>query len=170
MRHNKHSTKTTESRFLGTISASSIRNLLPSQIFDFLFYLFQFSNSEFFPFLGNKVFWFFHFTGEFCCSKSVWARSIFVLLLNGVFFYFYFFFKFFCMFELIGYWFIYFDWLLRKYWKWNYIMTILQLNPYFKINSWIYRGILGVLVKNSLNLISFSPIPPNFERNENLRF
>ena len=23
------------------------------------------------------------------------------------------------MFELIGYWFIYFDWLLRKYWKWK---------------------------------------------------
>ena len=34
-------------------------------------------------------------------------------------------------------------------------MTILLLDPYFKINGWIYRGILGVLVKNSLNLISF---------------
>ena len=31
-------------------------------------------------------------------------------------------------------------------------------------------GILGVLVKKSLNLISFSPIPPNFGGNENLRF
>ena len=36
--------------------------------------------------------------------------------------------------------------------------------------GWIYKGILGVLVKNSLNLILFSPIPPNFGRNENLRF
>ena len=163
MRHNKHNTETTESHFLGTISTSSIWNLLPSQNFDFLSYLFQFLDFEFSVFWGNKVFWLFHFTSEFCCFESVWVRSIFVLLLNGFFF-------FFCMFELIGYWFIYFDWLLRKYWKWNYIMTILQLNPYFKINSWIYRGILGVLVKNSLNLISFSPIPPNFERNENLRF
>ena len=44
----------------------------------------------------------------------------------------------------------------------NYFMTILLLNHYFKIKSWIYRGILGVLVKNSLNLISFPLIPPNF--------
>ena len=49
-------------------------------------------------------------------------------------------------------------------------MTILLLDPYFKIKGWIYRDILGVLVKNSLNLISFLPIPPNFEGNENLRF
>ena len=48
--------------------------------------------------------------------------------------------------------------------KWNHFMTILLLYPYFKINSWIYRGILGVLVKKSLNLILFPPIPPNFER------
>ena len=41
-------------------------------------------------------------------------------------------------------------------------MTILLLNYYFKIKSWIYRGILGVLVKKSLNLILFLPIPPNF--------
>ena len=41
-------------------------------------------------------------------------------------------------------------------------MTILLLGPYFKINGWIYRGILRVLVKNSLNLILFPPIPPNF--------
>ena len=46
----------------------------------------------------------------------------------------------------------------------------LLLDPYFKINGWIYRGILGVLVKKSLNLISFPPIPPNFGGNENLRF
>ncbi|XP_075671673.1 kinesin-like protein KIN-12F [Castanea sativa] len=32
MRHNKHSTETAESRFLGTISASSIRNLLPRSL------------------------------------------------------------------------------------------------------------------------------------------
>ena len=53
--------------------------------------------------------------------------------------------------------------------EWNHFMTILLLDPYFKINGWIYTYILGVLVKNSLNLISFSPIPPNFEENENLR-
>ena len=41
-------------------------------------------------------------------------------------------------------------------------MTLLLLDPYFKIKSWIYRDILGVLVKKSLNLISFPPIPPNF--------
>ena len=49
-------------------------------------------------------------------------------------------------------------------------MTILLLNPYFKINGWIYRDILGVLIKNSLNLIPFLSIPPNFRGNENLRF
>ena len=42
-------------------------------------------------------------------------------------------------------------------------MTILQLDIYFKINGWIYKDILRVLVKNSLNLISFSLISPNFE-------
>ena len=42
-------------------------------------------------------------------------------------------------------------------------MTILLLDPYFKINDWIYRDILGVLVKNSLNLISFPPILHNFD-------
>ena len=54
--------------------------------------------------------------------------------------------------------------------KWNHFITILLLNPYFKINGEIYRVILGVLVKKSLNLISFPPIPPNFGGNENLRF
>ena len=54
--------------------------------------------------------------------------------------------------------------------EWNDFMTILLLNPYFKINGWIYRGILGVLVKNLLNLILFPPIPPNFRGNENLKF
>ena len=43
-------------------------------------------------------------------------------------------------------------------------MTILLLEPYFKINGWIYRGILKVLVKKSLNLISFPPILHNFEK------
>ena len=52
----------------------------------------------------------------------------------------------------------------------NHFMTILLLDSYFKIKSWIYKGILGVLVKKSLNLISFPPIPPNFEGNKNLRF
>ena len=41
-------------------------------------------------------------------------------------------------------------------------MTIFLLDPYFKIKGWIYRGILEVLVKNSLNLISFPSIVPNF--------
>ena len=54
--------------------------------------------------------------------------------------------------------------------EWNQFMKILLLDLYFKIKSWIYRGILGVLVKNSLNQISFIPIPPNFGGNENLRF
>ena len=46
--------------------------------------------------------------------------------------------------------------------EWNHFMTILLLDPYFKIKGWIYRDILGVLVKKSLNLISFPLIPPNF--------
>ena len=54
--------------------------------------------------------------------------------------------------------------------EWNHFMTILLLDLYFKINGWIYRSILRVLVKKSLNLIQFSPIHPNFRRNENLRF
>ena len=54
--------------------------------------------------------------------------------------------------------------------KLNHFMTILLLDPYFKIKNWIYMGILGVLVKKSLNLIIFPPIPPNFGGNENFRF
>ena len=46
--------------------------------------------------------------------------------------------------------------------EWNHCMTILLLDLYFKIKSWIYRGILGVLVKNSLNLIPFISISSNF--------
>ena len=49
-------------------------------------------------------------------------------------------------------------------------MAILLLDPYFKIKGWIYMGILGVLVKNSLNLIQFLLIPSNFKGNGNLRF
>ena len=52
----------------------------------------------------------------------------------------------------------------------NHFIIILLSDPYFKINYWIYRGILGVLVKKSLNIISFPLISPNFGRNENLRF
>ena len=37
----------------------------------------------------------------------------------------------------------------------NHFMTILLLDPYFRMKSWIYKGILGVLVKKSLNIISF---------------
>ena len=29
----------------------------------------------------------------------------------------------------------------------NHFIRILLLDPYFKINGWIYRGILGFLVK-----------------------
>ena len=47
--------------------------------------------------------------------------------------------------------------------KWNNFMTILLQYPYFKINNWIYRGIFGVLEKNSLNQILFPPIPSNIE-------
>ena len=54
--------------------------------------------------------------------------------------------------------------------EWNHFMTILLLDPYFKIKGWIYKGLLGVLVKKLLNLISFPSISPNFEGNENLRF
>ena len=53
--------------------------------------------------------------------------------------------------------------------EWNHFITILLLDPYFKIKGWIYGGILGVLVKKSLNLIQFPHIPPNFGGNENLR-
>ena len=52
----------------------------------------------------------------------------------------------------------------------NHFMTILLLDPYFKVKNWTYNGILGVLVKKSLNLISFPPLLPNFKENENLRF
>ena len=54
--------------------------------------------------------------------------------------------------------------------KLNHFMTILLLNPYFKIKNWIYKSILRVLIKKLLNLISFPPIPSNFRVNENLRF
>ena len=56
--------------------------------------------------------------------------------------------------------------------KLNHFMKILLLDPYFKIKNWIYRGILGVLVKKKklLNRIPFPSIPPNFGGNENLRF
>ena len=46
--------------------------------------------------------------------------------------------------------------------EWNHFMIILLLDPYFKIKNWIYRGILGILLKKSLNLIPFPHIPPNF--------
>ena len=43
-------------------------------------------------------------------------------------------------------------------------MIILLLISYLKMNGWIYRGILGVLVKKLLNLILFPQILPNFEK------
>ena len=49
-------------------------------------------------------------------------------------------------------------------------MTILLLDSYFRIKVWIYRGILEVLVKNSLNLISTPLILLNFEGMKNLSF
>ena len=54
--------------------------------------------------------------------------------------------------------------------KWNYFMTILLLDHYFKIKGWIYMDILGVLGKNSLNLILSPPISLKFQGNENLMF
>ena len=54
--------------------------------------------------------------------------------------------------------------------EWNHFMTILQLDPYFKTNVQIYMSILGFLVKKLLILILFSPFPPNFSENKNLRF
>ena len=57
--------------------------------------------------------------------------------------------------------------------EWNHFITILLLDPYFKINSWIYSGILRVLVKKIIKFNFIPPppsIPPNFERDENLRF
>ena len=54
--------------------------------------------------------------------------------------------------------------------EYNHFIIILLLDPYFKIKGLIYRGVLGVLVKKSLNIISFPPISPNFGGNENLRF
>ena len=46
--------------------------------------------------------------------------------------------------------------------EWNHFIIILLLDQYFKIKSSIYGGILGVLIKKSLNLILFPPIPHNF--------
>ena len=57
----------------------------------------------------------------------------------------------------------------RNWIELNHFMIILLLDPYFKIKGWIYRGILRVLVKKSLNLISFPLIPSNFRENKNLR-
>ena len=54
--------------------------------------------------------------------------------------------------------------------EWNHFMTILLLNSYFKIKGWEYMSIFGILVKNSLNLISIPLIPHNFKNNEKLRF
>ena len=45
----------------------------------------------------------------------------------------------------------------------------MKLQASFKINGWVHKGILEVLMKNLLNLISFSLIPPNFGGNEDLR-
>ena len=52
----------------------------------------------------------------------------------------------------------------------NYFISTLLLYIYFKINSWMYIGILGVLVKFSINLILFSLIPLNYEACEIFKF
>ena len=52
----------------------------------------------------------------------------------------------------------------------NYFISTLLLYIYFKINGWMHIGILGVLVKFSINLISFSLIPLNYEASENFKF
>ena len=61
--------------------------------------------------------------------------------------------------------------------EWNHFMKILLLDIYFKINGWIYEGILEVLVKISLYMILFPLIRSNFwgmeiwiERNEYIPF
>ena len=46
--------------------------------------------------------------------------------------------------------------------EWNHFMKILLLDIYFKINGWIYEGILEVLVKISLYMILFPLIRSNF--------
>ena len=51
-----------------------------------------------------------------------------------------------------------------------HFMIILLLDPHFKINDWIYKGILRDLVKNLLNLISFPSIHPNFKGMKNWGF
>ena len=49
----------------------------------------------------------------------------------------------------------------RNEMKWNYFMTILLLDPYFKIKGWTYRGILGVLIKK---IIKSNSIPSHFSQ------
>ena len=51
--------------------------------------------------------------------------------------------------------------------EWNHFMIILLLDPYFKINDWLYKSILEVSVKISLNLILSPLITPNFGVNKN---
>ena len=50
------------------------------------------------------------------------------------------------------------------------LSTILLLDPCFKINGWIYKGILGVLVKNFIKLHSIPFYSSQFWGNENLKF
>ena len=54
--------------------------------------------------------------------------------------------------------------------KCNHLLIILLLDPYFKINGWVYGGILRVLVKK---FIKSNFIPSHFSQfwgNKNLRF
>ena len=46
----------------------------------------------------------------------------------------------------------------------------ITIRPLFENKELNIQGYFGSLVKKSLNLISFPPIPPNFGGNENLRF
>ena len=54
--------------------------------------------------------------------------------------------------------------------EWNHFMTILLLDPYFKIKGLIYRGIFGVLVKKFIKSNSIPSYSSQFRGNENLRF
>ena len=54
--------------------------------------------------------------------------------------------------------------------EWNHFMTILLLDPYFKIKGWIYRGILGVLVKKIIKSSFILSHSSQFLGNENLKF
>ena len=54
--------------------------------------------------------------------------------------------------------------------KLNHFMIVLLLDPYFKINGWIYMSILGVLVKKFIKSNFILSNSSQILGNENLRF